>query len=494
MAAGEFEVLFGGAKGPGKSDCILMGALHQVEEERYKALILRETFGELQDLVDRSHMYFPKLAAKPHWNGELKRWQFPNRSYNSPTGAGGGIVQFHYCRRKEDVTAVQGKEWAYIGYDELGKVPDEQVWILLSAEVRCPNPRVLWRMRASANPGQSGHGWLKRRFVKPCGIDGSRILVRKVTLPNGAVSRITRRYIPARVTDNPVYANDPVYMAQLFTLPEVLRKQLLYGDWDAGYGQALAELDEGIHIVRPFEVPEHWTQFGSFDWGFAHNWVFVWWAADEDGSLWVLDTVRGRRHLVHDIAGRIKSRVPVEQLRYIHAGHDIRGKGVGARDDNTPTLQEEFMEYGIVMGLANTDRKLGLMNARHYVAYKGIGYEGEDSDPGMRFFDTPGNQWLFAQLQDMVVDEDDMEDVLKVDADPMTGQGGDDGYDAWRYGLASRPQRAIGLFSQGVVRAFSQQSLQYEIEHKYRDKAMPQGQQPFGPAGRTGLGEYGAGF
>jgi hypothetical protein len=55
----------------------------------------------------------------------------------------------------------------------------------------------------------------------------------------------------------------------------------------------------------------------------------------------------------------------------------------------------------------------------------------------------------------MVVDPDDMEDVLKVDSNPETGEGGDDGYDALRVGMASRPPRAIGSFFKGDVRAFS---------------------------------------
>ena len=73
--------------------------------------------------------------------------------------------------------------------------------------------------------------------------------------------------------DNPTYARDPDYLATLMSLPEERRRQLLYGDWDAGVGLALPQLDEDVHFVRPFEPPAHWIQFGGFDWGFAHNWV-----------------------------------------------------------------------------------------------------------------------------------------------------------------------------------------------------------------------------
>lgn len=66
-----------------------------------------------------------------------------------------------------------------------------------------------------------------------------------------------------------------------------------------------------------------------------------------------------------------------------------------------------------------------------------------------------------------------MEDVLKVNSDPETGEGGDDGYDALRVGMASRPPRAIGQWLRGDVQAFSAQTLAFMVEHLYRDTALP---------------------
>jgi hypothetical protein len=148
------------------------------------------------------------------------------------------------------------------------------------------------------------------------------------------------------------------------------------------------------------------------------------------------------------------------------------------RSDNTPSIQEELMmDHEIILSHGNIDRKKGLNNLRYYLAWRGIGPDGKDGRPALRFFDTPGNRWLFEQLQAMVTDESDPEDVLKVDANPETGEGGDDGYDALRVGMASRPPRAIGSFYRGEVRAFSKQTLKYMVEHLYRDKPLPGGAQ-----------------
>lgn len=483
LEAAEFDVLFGGAKGPGKSDCILAGATRQVDLDRYKALILRATWGELTELIDRSHRMFPSLEQRPRWNGELKRWVFPLPA--SKLGAAGAYIQFGYCDEPKDVEIYQGREWSYVGFDELGNVRDERTIDRLLSEIRSPNPDIVLMFRASANPGGRGHGIIKRRYIDPCGEDGGRRLVRRITIPGRGTVETVRRFIPARVQDNPVYANDASYMAMLMTLPETLRDQLLFGRWDVGLGLALDELNEHVHLVPPFPVPAHWYQFGSYDWGYAHWWVFVWWAVDEDGRCFVVDTVRGRRELVPEQANRLKEAMPLDRLDVIFAGHDVFAENRSRQVDGTPSIAEEFADWGVHRFLpANTARRLGLQNARHYIAYKGLLGSGVDDDPWCLFFDTPGNRWLFQQLQAMVTDEADPEVVLKVNADPLTGEGGDDGYDAWRFGLASRPPRAIGLFREREIRAWDPVVLKAEHERHYRVQ-----ERKLLPAGEPGAGE-----
>lgn len=464
--SGEFEVFGGGAKGPGKSDCLIAVAARQVEYERYKAYIIRETGPQLDELKARTHRLYPQMPGKPVWNGDGHgRWKFPS----------GAQIIFESIATPDDVAKIQGKEPSVICHDEAGNVADERVIDLEQAEIRSPDPRIVRMWRGTGNPGKAGHAWVKRRFINPCGRDGKRILIRRVVLPSGMEARLTRRYIPGTVLDNPIYANDPMYMAQLATLPEVLRQQLLYGDWNAGYGTALNELDAGVHFCRSFPVPDRWPRFGSFDYGFAHNWVWIHFAVDEDGFVYVVDTVRGRRHLPHEIAERVKSRVDVHHPMYQYTHSDSYAfQSKKEQSQTAPTIADRFRDdHQMILSQGNTDRKAGLQNLRYYLAWRGIGPYGEDGRPSVRFMDTPGNRWLFGQLESMVVDEDDMEDVLKVNSNPETGEGGDDGYDAFRVGMASRPPRAIGRFFEGEVTAFSPQTLQFMVEHLYRDKPLP---------------------
>ena len=66
----------GGAAGGGKSDALLYGGLRQIRVPRYRALLLRQSFPELRDLLDRAAALFPQLGGV--WSEQQKRWSFPS--------------------------------------------------------------------------------------------------------------------------------------------------------------------------------------------------------------------------------------------------------------------------------------------------------------------------------------------------------------------------------------------------------------------------------
>lgn len=481
LAAGEFEVLYGGAKGPGKTDALVIAPLAQVQHPRFKALLLRETLPQAQEMIDRTHRYYPRLAAsmRPAWNGSLRRWTFPDPTSRTRQG-GGAIVQFDSLETPDDASKQAGKEWGFVGFDEIGNLADERSWEMLLSEVRAPVPGIRKMARASANPGGIGNAWLKRRFIDPCGVRGERVFIRRVALPLGGFGYLSRRYIPASVLDNPIYANDPLYLAQLMTLPEVLRLQRLYGRWDVGMGTALAELDERVHLVKPFRVPDYWPRYAAFDWGYDHPWACGYYAVNEDGRVFCVDTTAGRRDVPQMIGQKLAERFgPTHPLgadlfhpRFgqIVAGGDVFNE-VRAHGENTPSVAEQLAPHlkGIVVRRANQQRIAGLQQLRYYLAWRGLGPEGRDGRPNFVLMDTPGNRLKLAQMQSMIIDPLDVRDVLKVNADTETGQGGDDFYDEVRYAISERPARAIGEFLNQPISAWAPEALAAEIERKYRD-------------------------
>ena len=96
-----------------------------------------------------------------------------------------------------------------------------------------------------------------------------------------------RRFIPARLTDNPYLTATGEYEAMLLSLPEVERRRLLDGDWDVAEGAAFSEFNRADHVVDPFDMPTNWTRIRAADYGYASPSCVLWGAVDWDNNLWI---------------------------------------------------------------------------------------------------------------------------------------------------------------------------------------------------------------
>src|SRR5215467_873541 len=346
-----YEVLYGGQAGGGKSDALLYGGLQQIAHPDYKALLLRRTFPELRELIDRSLMVFPQAGGV--WNQVDHRWTFPSCA----------TYQFGYCGTYAEAMQYQGQQYTWIGYDEIGQLAEERVWLYLMSRNRAAAPGLVRMMRASANPGGPGHAWIKRRWVSRCPSDGTPVEVDlDKGLPGFAAASITRAFIKATLRDNPtLMAADPDYEARLRLLPDLEFRWLALGDWDAGAGLGLQELQRDQHLIPPFEtIPSHWTIFGAFDWGYEHPFAYGIFACDDDGTVYLLDSAASRHQQPPDIVYRIQDRCEAlgfaaSRIRYTAAGHDCWADH-RARGERVPTIAEEFARLGVPLRKANISR------------------------------------------------------------------------------------------------------------------------------------------
>lgn len=203
LTDGTEHVLFGGARGGGKSEALLAGALQYVDVQGYAALLFRKTYKDLhepQALVERARQYLHGTDA--HWQGKDLQWRFPS----------GAVLKFGHLEHAADVEDYQGAQAQYWGFDESGQLePHSMETLTLSARRLTGFPAPI-RFRYSANPGGRAHEWLVENFVSGAPENG-------------------RLFIPSRAVDNPgLDLGDYLPRLDAITDP-VLRAQMRDGDW-----------------------------------------------------------------------------------------------------------------------------------------------------------------------------------------------------------------------------------------------------------------------
>ena len=296
MSRPEDEALYGGAAGGGKSEALVLEALRQVDIPHYKALMIRKTYPQLAELIDKSRYYYPRAYPEARYNASQHSWVFPS----------GARIVFGSLQHPQDRINYQGQAYDFIAFDELTHFTWEEYSYLFSRN-RPNGPGTRCYIRGTANPGGVGHGWVKERFITPAPPMTTVWERASVVFPDGheEVRRRSRIFVPSTVFDNRILLqNDPDYLTRLATLPEADRKALLYGDWDSFSGQVFTEWRNDpvhygdrlySHVIAPFSVPSNWRIFRGFDWGYSRPFSVGWYAVDPDRRLYRIRELYGCR-------------------------------------------------------------------------------------------------------------------------------------------------------------------------------------------------------
>lgn len=276
------ELLYGGAAGGGKSKATVMEALQLcLEHPGAWAYCFRKTYPELKDtLIKEAQMSYPDAVG---------RYNQGDHTYHLNNGS---KICFRYCRNMADAIKYQGAEMHFLFIDELTHFPKE-VYDFLKTRVRAARSlNIKPKVRCTSNPGGIGHGWVKAYFIDAM----EPFKTHKKTIYSPTLKKVQEKrlqYIPAYATDNPHLTED--YIFELEQKPEALRKALLEGCWDTFDGQVFTEWRDDsqhyqdrrrTHVIEPFEIPDSWRLFRSFDFGYARPFSCGWWAIDYDGRLY----------------------------------------------------------------------------------------------------------------------------------------------------------------------------------------------------------------
>lgn len=432
-------VAFGGARGGGKSWAVRVKALIlALSYEGIKLLIIRKTLSELRNNHIEPLISLTRgLAVYSETKRELI---FSN----------GSFIRFGYCACHSDLDQYQGSEWDVIFIDEATQLKEE--WFdRLKVTVRGVNdfPK---RVYLTCNPGGVGHSWVKRLFVDRIYKEGE--------------DPCDYSFIRSLVTDNiALTEKDPGYVKQLSSLPPKLKKAWLEGDWNIFEGQFFEDfIDCPEHygdmlytnVIEPFEVPDSWHIFRSFDWGFAKPFDCSWWAVDYDGRAYLILQLYGSSGAPNEglkwHAERVFAKIhEIETTHRWLKGKRITGvadPSIWASDGGEPIIAAADRNQ-VYFQKADNSRIPGWMQIHYRLAFD------ETGKPMVYFFNNCTN--AIRTLQLLQFSKTDPEDLDTSQEDHFA--------DSFRYFCMSRP---IAPRKAAVSKAPASDPLELFSDKKYR--------------------------
>ena len=442
LAAGEREVLYGGSAGGGKSFAMLADPLRYMGHPAFSGLLLRHTTEELRELIFKSQELYPKVWKGIKWSERKMQWVAPS----------GARLWMSYLDRDQDVMRYQGLAFSWIGFDELTQWASPFAWNYMRSRLRSTAHDLPIFMRATTNPGGIGHQWVKKMFIDPSpfgeafdatDIETGEVLKYPAGHPKAGKSLFKRRFIPARLSDNPYLSESGDYEAMLLSLPEHQRKQLLEGDWDIKEGAAFTEFDRRIHVVKPFPIPNNWVKFRACDYGYGSYSGVLWFAVSPDEQLVVYRELYVSKVLATDLADMI---LEVESgdgnIRYGVLDSSLWHN----RGDTGPSLAEQMITRGCRW--RPSDRSKGSRVSGKNEIHRRLQVDEFTEQPRLVFFSTCTE--MISQLPAIPLDKRNPEDVDTNAEDHL--------YDALRYGIMSRPRFSIFDYDPNVPKPTYQPS------------------------------------
>ena len=358
-------IAFGGARGGGKSWSVRVKAkLLAFNYAGIKQMIMRRTYPELY----ANHIK-PLLQELPigsyKYNDSKKELTFPN----------GSCILFRYCNNDKDLLNYQGTEVDILYIDEATQFSEEQYKVLIAC-VRGVNnfPK---RVYLTCNAGGIGHQWVKRLFISKSYRDGEK--------PD------EYSFIQSLVTDNKALLKEqPDYIKQLEALPPKLKEAWLYGNWDIFEGQFFEDFVDRpeyysertwTHVIDPFEIPDGWKIYRSFDWGYNKPFSCGWWAVDYEGIAYRILELYGCTKTPNEGLKWTPPKVFSEIARIEREHRWLKGKRViGVADpaiwnaETGKSIAEVAADHGVFFDKGDHERIAGWMQVHYRLAFDDNGF------------------------------------------------------------------------------------------------------------------------
>ena len=377
MRAKEKYVIFGGARGGGKSWAVRWKAVLLCGKyPGIRVLIMRKSYPEL--LENHIKPLQAQLSGVARYNSLTHEIRFPN----------GSSIKFMFCGKDSDLMKIQGHEYDVIAIDEATQMTEYQIKTVMAC-LRGANsfPK---RMYMTCNPGGPGHQYIKR------------LKERRFRSDENPADYV---FIQSLVTDNKaLMEKQPDYIEQLKAQPPKQREAWLHGNWDVYEGQFFEEFRDDpdhyadrkfTHVIPPFEPLPGWRIYRSFDWGYARPFSCGWWAVDSDGVFYrILELYGCRQDHGEDVPNEgvkwVDDKIFSEIARIEREHPWLKGRRVqGVADpsiwagaENGISRYDTAVRHRVYFEKGNNDRIPGWMQCHYRLAFDENGY------PMMYVFNT----------------------------------------------------------------------------------------------------------
>ncbi len=276
-------MLYGGARGGGKSRLLRWGLLYRLivwaiaGHKGVRVGLFSEDYPTLRD------RQITKIKAEfPSWLGKLKSTQDEGLGFFLFDIFGGGAILLRNLDKPEKYQSV---ELAGIAVEELTKNPDVSIFDVLRGSLRWPGitDTFFW---GATNPGSAGHLWVKALWID-----------RDYTGEYERLAPLAHEFCFVQSLPKDNHHLTKEYWDELNSLTEVLRLAWVEGSWDHFVGMALTEWLREAHVAE-YE-PEVGPDKGLYRWTAGGDWGYT-----AQGCLYLMATGPERSLIRHEFLFR----------------------------------------------------------------------------------------------------------------------------------------------------------------------------------------------
>jgi phage terminase large subunit len=384
-------IALGGKRGPGKSHTIMaqVGLDDCQRHEDLKCLFLRK---------------IQKAARESFADLVRKVFLYTN---HTPTEDGvklknGSRIIIGGFKDERDIDKYLGIEYDVIVIEECTQI-SETKRNAIRGSLR--TSKAGWRPRIylSTNADGVGLAWFKKDIIEP----------------HRKGKETDSRFFDVTHIHNPW--TNPEYEAWLNKLTGPLAKAWRDGNWDAFAGMAFPDWNREQHVIRSFDIPDHWIKWKATDWGYASPFCTLWFTKDPDTRrVYVYRELYQAGLTDQQQARSILDMSPEKEKYFIHYADPSLWERKN-RHGKVFSTADEYEDEGIKLTRGDNDRLAGKRKVHNALANL------PDGEPGLQIFEDCLH--LIDQMGNMASDKNNPEDV---DTDQE-----DHAFDTLKYGLTN---------------------------------------------------------